>query len=197
MFTLKEAVQDYFLGFSLSESRFLELNRLQNRIGANILRIGLERKRKIASSLVAVSCMLLVLAFLSLFHKKSLQDNIIRDIISNHNRFVEMKIRSESFDIIKNHLTRLDFSPIRSVKLPDSEWAFVGGGYGVIQGKLVPIIRVRNQKTGHYFTHYQIPRVKGIPASLEVSRDGAKVKWWSENGLLMGLVEFTWENHPA
>jgi hypothetical protein len=105
-----------------------------------------------------------------------------------------MEVNSQSFDTIQKYLGKLDFRLVKSSHLPDSEWDFLGGRYGTVDGKLVPLIRVWNEKTGDYYTHYQIPIVKGIPPDFEGYRDGIKVQWWMENGLLLVLVKSTWEN---
>jgi len=195
--SLKLAFQEHFEKHSLSDVRASEMMCFQVRQEEKAKnQFFPDKKRKLASFMVLASCVLLVLASLSMFYKKSIQDKIIMDIIYNHNKYLELEVKSGSFEIIQNYLDKLDFRLVRSSHLPDSEWDFLGGRYGTIDRKLVPLIRVWNEKTGDYYTHYQIPVVKGIPSAFEGYRDGTEVQWWLENGLLLGLVKNTWESPP-
>ena len=186
---LKEEVKEYFAGFEISEQ---QLRSLQEREAE----AHQENRKKVLLNWgsLAVSMVTLILV-VSYFYTTSTNEFNLKSLPSeisyHHNKQMNSKIMTSSISKMRKSLSKLDFSLITSEKLPPSKWKIIGGRYCSLQGRLAAQIKVKNLKKNKEYTLYQMarpPELEGPVESFQEFHNGAKVKIWSENGLLLGMA---------
>jgi hypothetical protein len=119
-------------------------------------------------------------------------ERIAEEVAYNHNKHVQMEVKTNSIDRVQNFLSKIDFTLIDSANLPADKWKLLGGRYCSISGKLAVQMKVLNKKNGKTHTFYQVPYPKGLRGSsdkpFEIYVDGAQIQLWREKGLLLGLA---------
>jgi len=185
--TLKESTREHYQKFELPPAQLDHLNQLQRGPKSR------ERSQlwfKFSFAAMAVSVLLLSLF---LFRgTESIAGKIAEEIAYNHNKNIQLEIKTSSIDDIQNFLSKIDFTLIQSKYLPAGNWELVGARYCSIQGKLAVLMKLKNQSEGKTQTLYQVPYPedfkKNGPKPLETYVNGVQVKLWREKGLLLGLA---------
>lgn len=184
---LKEGTQEHYQKFELSPTQLDNLNQLQ--------RNGKDRERsqlwfKLSFAAMAVSVLLLSLF---LFRgTESPAGKIAEEIAYNHNKNMQLEIKTSSIDDIQNFLSKIDFTLIQSKHLPNEHWELMGARYCSIQKKLAVLMKLKNQSDGKIQTLYQVPYPEDFKNNghmpFETYVNGVQVKLWEEKGLLLGLA---------
>ena len=185
--TLKENIKENYAELKLSPEQWRSLDSLQqNRAGKHGIRFFL----KISFAAMAASVLLLSLYLFQ--GSGSLAGKIADEVAYNHNKNVQMEIKTASIDEVQNFLSKIDFTLIHSERLPFEQWELLGGRYCSIQGRLAVQMKIQNKANGKLKTLYQVPypkelsHIKSVP--METYASGVKVRLWRERGLLLGLA---------
>ena len=185
--TLKENIPEHYQRFELSPTQLDKLDQLQRN------RKGRERSQlwfKFSFAAMAVSVLLLSLF---LFRgTESIAEKIAEEIAYNHNKNMQLEIKTASIDDIQNFLSKIDFTLIQSKHLPSEHWELMGARYCSIQGKLAVLMKLKNQSDGKTQTLYQVTYPEDFknngPMPFETYVNGVQVKLWREKGLLLALA---------
>ncbi len=190
---MKQALQNHFREFSLSERQLQRLNEIQKDVFRSPPFLISKKGRRLFAqiSLIAV---LIVGVFLGwrLFHRTTDISILATEIAYHHNKQMGLEIESPSLENVRAYLSKLDFPLIESKRFPPGEWELLGGRYCSLKGHLAAQLRMRNKKTNKTCTYYQLMMPKGVSefqGTFEVFEHGAKVTLWQERGLLLGTAE--------
>ncbi len=185
--TLKENIRENYAELKLSPEQLRSLDSLQqNRAGKHGVRFFLK------ISLGATAALVLILSLYLFQGSGSLAEKIVDEVAYNHNKNVQMEIKTASIDEVQSFLSKLDFTLIHSERLPLEQWDLLGGRYCSIQGRLAVQMKIRNKADGKLKTFYQVPypkelsHIESVP--METYASGVKVRLWRERGLLLGLA---------
>jgi len=185
--TIKESIKEIYAELKLSPEQLRSLDSLrQNRAGKQ----GVHFFLKISA--VAMAASVLILSLYLFQGSESLTGKIVGEVAYNHNKNVQMEIKTASIDEVQNFLSKIDFTLIHSERLPLEQWQLLGGRYCSIQGRLAVQMKIRNKADGKLKTLYQVPypkelsHIKFVP--METYASGVKVRLWRERGLLLGLA---------
>jgi hypothetical protein len=185
--TLKENIKENYAELKLSPEQWRSLDSLQqNRAGKHGVRFFL----KISFAAMAASVLLLSLYLFQ--GSGSLVERIADEVAYNHNKNVQMEIKTASIDEVQSFLSKIDFTLIHSERLPLEQWELLGGRYCSIQGRLAVQMKIRNKADGKLKTLYQVPYPKELShiksVSMETYASEVKVSLWRERGMLLGLA---------
>lgn len=196
---LKEQVKELYGEFSLSEEQLRALKALEggnpSEASAEYYRVRAESFR--VSFAVATRAGALALAALLLFYFLPLPgatneaEKFASEIAYHYNKQMALELESSSFDEIKSFFHKLDFSLIKSSKLPEQDWKLLGGRYCTVKGVLGAQLRVQRKLNGKIYTVYQaiFPEDLGnISGTFATYQEGVKVELWKERGLLLALT---------
>lgn len=181
---LKEQVQAYYKDFELSETQLIGLENHQK---------SWSKKHPALYGMIAVSLAIFLLIGY-LWKSSSSQMNLAtlpKEIAYHHNKKMDSEIKTNSYSEMKVFLTKLDFNLIQSTRLPSDDWELLGGRYCSLQGRLAAQIKIKNKKNNKTYTLYQLARPENMSQSttlFEGYSEGAKIKIWSENDLLLGIA---------
>jgi len=189
--TLKENVHDYYQAYRLPRRQLLRLQITQQRSRPLF---GI-RRLQIIRAPVAIAVLLLTVTGSLLFLEPSdPPENVtrlIREVVYNHNKNLDVEIRSGSLEEVRNFLSQLDFPLIKSKRLSSGTWELIGGRYCSLLGQFAAQLKMRNRSTKNIHTFYQVekpPDIKGITGFSENYEKGVKVSLWIERGLILALA---------
>ena len=181
---LKEQVQAYYKEFELSETQIMGLENHQK-----------SWSKKRTSLLGVIAASLVIFSLIGYFWKSSpAQMNLAtlpKEIAYHHNKKMDSEIKTSSYSEMKVFLSKLDFNLIQSTRLPSEDQELLGGRYCSLQRRLAAQIKLKNKKNNKTYTLYQLARPENMSQSttlFEGYSEGAKVKIWSENDLLLGIA---------
>ncbi len=187
---LKETIKEYYEEHNLSTTQLLQMQNIQKKLDSQFNR----RRRPHTLWAIAAGTAVLLLGAFIFFNTTSHRTYIaelISDIAYNHNRNLEMEIKSDSLKDIASYLSRLDFSLIYPARLPQDNWEMIGGRYCQLKGQFAAQIKLRNKSNQKMYTLYQIEKphdIKNIADFSEHFAKGVKVNLWGERGLIIALA---------
>ncbi len=187
---LKETIKEYYEEHNLSTTQLLQMQNIQKKLDSQFNR----RRRPHTLWAIAAGTAVLLLGAFIFFNTTSDRTYIaelISDIAYNHNRDLEMEIKSDSLKDIASYLSRLDFSLIYPARLPQDNWEMIGGRYCQLKGQFAAQIKLRNKSNQKMYTLYQIEKphdIKNIADLSEHFAKGVKVNLWGERGLIIALA---------
>ena len=107
--TLKESIKEVYAELKLSPEQLRSLDSLrQNRAGKH----GVHFFLKISFAAMAASVLILSLYLFQ--GSESLTEKIVGEVAYNHNKNVQMEIKTTSIDEVQNFLSKIDFTLIHS-----------------------------------------------------------------------------------
>jgi hypothetical protein len=187
--TLKENINAYYQAYRLPRRQLLRLQNIQRRSRPFF---GIGHSQSIWAP-VAVAVALVMVALVT-FKPLSRPDNIkdlISEIVYNHNKNLDVEIRSNSLEEVRNFLSELDFPLIKSQRLSPDTWGLIGGRYCSLLGQFAAQLKMRNKVTNNSYTFYQVqkpPAITEISGFSEYYDKGVKVNLWIERGLILALA---------
>lgn len=197
---LKKTLRKHIESQSLSDKQLDTLLSLQKSDGAP------EKSKLIPYRWVASFAAAFIIMIGSFYFfaspQHALDERIGNEVAKNHIKLKPLEIQTSNIKVIRNYFTELDFSPIESSLLKNTNKVLLGGRYCSIQGITAAQLRLRDEKTGQVQSLYQTlydPKVfSGIPLldkdnkPITVYSKGLEVSIWVEKGLLFALTK---ENH--
>jgi len=189
--TLKDNILDYYQAYRLPRRQLLRLQITQQRSRPLF---GIRRWRTFWAPVVIAVLLLTVTGSLLFLEPSDPPENVtrlIREVAYNHNKNLDVEIRSNSLDEVRYFLSQLDFSLIKSQRLSADTWELIGGRYCSLLGQFAAQLKMRNRLTNHTHTFYQVEQpsdVTGINGFSEYYEKGAKVNLWIERGLILALA---------
>jgi len=195
---LKEQIKDLYGEFSLSAKQMQALEELEGqREGHRAPEASqysskwASGRRRIAAALGAFVLTAVLLFFFYPLNSINKTEEFAREIAYHYNKQMSLELESNSFDEIKSFFHKLDFSLIKSAKLPEQDWELLGGRYCTVKGVLGAQLRVQRRPDGKIYTFYQalFPDELGdISDTYATYQEGVKVELWKERGLLLALT---------
>lgn len=197
---IKNATQDYYDEFNLSEEQLNKLNNLSqpsSQIGssarvksATIISTGWKSFLIAASILFSVG----IAFYYPTYQKNQLILSIAEEVTKNHIKMKPLDIHSQLFSDIRQGLDKLDFIPTPSSYYQSKQEILAGARYCSIKSVTAAQLRFVNQSQ-QYETLYQVPYDKNTFGSIpDVTTGeqpllryikGVKVEIWRESGLMM------------
>jgi hypothetical protein len=187
---LKESIKEYYGQYNLSTNQLLQMQNIQK----NLYSQHYPRRKYHMAWAIAAGVAVLLLGSFIFFNTTSHRTYIaelISEIAYNHNRNLEMEIKSNSLKEIASYLSRLDFSLIHPARLPEGNWEMIGGRYCSLKGQFAAQLKLRNKTNQKSYTLYQIEKPHGIKNIADFSEHfakGVKVNLWLERGLIIALA---------
>jgi hypothetical protein len=187
---LKESIKEYYEKHNLSTTQLLQIQNIQKKLDSQF-----NRRRRFHThwAIAAGAVVLLLWAFIffnTTGHRKYMAE-LINEIAYNHNRNLEMEIKSNSLKEIASYLSQLDFSLIYPERLSQDNWEMIGGRYCTLKGQFAAQLKIRNKVDQKNYTLYQIEKphdIKNIADLSEHFAKGVKVNLWGERGLIIALA---------
>lgn len=199
---LKQAVRDHFDQQVLSGAQVKRLESLMqvNQPHPGVRRIPWQRLTTWSvSAAVAAILAVIVLFPPSLLDEIPVTQRIALEVARNHIRLKPLDVKTDSMDAIRRYFTDLDFMPVQSSLLSNSNLAMLGGRYCSIQS--LPAAQLRLTQPGSnglktlYQTEYRrevfgpLPVLEKGEAPVTEYVKGITVRIWVEKGLLFALTE--------
>jgi hypothetical protein len=187
---LKEIVKEYYEKHNLSTTQLIHMQNIQKNLYSQYKR----RRRPHTHWAIAVCAVVLLFGSFIFFNTTSQRTYIaelISEIAYNHNKNLEMEIKSNSLKEIASYLSRLDFPLIHPARLPQDNWEMIGGRYCSLKGQFAAQLKLRNKVSQKNYTLYQIEMphgIKNIDDNSEHFAKGVKVNLWLERGLILALA---------
>ncbi len=187
---LKEIIKEYYEKHNLSTTLLLQIQNIQK----NLYSQYNSRRRPHTHWAIAASAVVLLFGSFVFFNTTSHRTYIaelISEIAYNHNRNLEMEIKSNSLKEIASYLSRLDFPLIHPARLPQGNWEMIGGRYCSLKGQFAAQLKLQNKVNQKNYTLYQIEKPHGIKNIADFSEHfakGVKVNLWLERGLILALA---------
>jgi hypothetical protein len=187
---LKESIKEYYEKHSLSTTQLLKMQYIQKKLYPQFNR----RRRLHTKWAIAAGAMVLLIGAVIFINTRSHRiyiAELISEIAYNHNRNLEMEIKSDSLKEIASYLSRLDFPLIHPTRLPPDNWEMIGGRYCSLKGQFAAQLKLRNKVNQKIYTLYQIEKPHGINNIADFSEHfakGVKVNLWLERGLILALA---------
>ncbi|VAX31436.1 hypothetical protein MNBD_NITROSPIRAE01-2284 [hydrothermal vent metagenome] len=135
---------------------------------------------------------LVLAAIIALFFfqpRTDITQSVGKEIVLNHNKRLALEFPSQSYTLLENQMSKLDFTLVHSKKVDLQNFQLLGARYCSIQGELAAQLRLED-KAGRSYTLYQSPVTDDllkIKSGVRV-QDGLRLKLWQEAGLFFGLV---------
>ena len=186
----KETVKEYYEKHNLSSAQLLQMQNIQRYLISH----HNWRRRTHAHRAIAAGAAALLLGAIILFNtadQRTYIAELIGEIAYNHNKNLEMEIKSNSLKDIASYLSRLDFSLIYPSRLSQDNWEMIGGRYCQLKGQFAAQIKLRNKSNQKIYTLYQIEKphkIKNFANLSEHFAKGVKVNLWGERGLIIALA---------
>ncbi|MGB1311228.1 MAG: hypothetical protein ACPG47_08450 [Leucothrix sp.] len=188
---IDEALKKHYASKSLSDRQLEQLMGMQEALATEPANKAFQNYRY---AFYAAACSLfvcLVVTF-SLINQAPLSQRVMDEIAYNHQQNMPIEVASSSLEDIRRYLNKLNFPIISPSALSRSNWAFLGGRYCSINGKLAAQLKIKNLTDNKVYTLYQAATEAGLEASgktrLTDMIDGVGVSIWRERGLLLGLA---------
>ena len=199
--TLKHAVREHFERQLLST---VQLERLESLMQVNDPPATVRRPpwRLTGWSVAAVAVAILAISVLfppGLLDEVPVTQRIALEAARNHIKLKPLDVKTDSMDTISRYFTDLDFMPVKSSLLSNSNLAMLGGRYCSIQS--LPAAQLRLTQPGSnglktlYQTEYQrevfgpLPILEKGETPVTEHVKGITVRIWVEKGLLFALTE--------
>ena len=187
---LKESIKEYYGKHNLPTTQLLQMQNIQKKLYPQFNR----RRRLHTQWAIAAGAVVLLFGAFIFFNTTSHRTYIaelINEIAINHNRNLEMEIKSNSLKEIASYLSRLDFPLINPARLSSKNWEMIGGRYCSLKGQFAAQLKLRNKVNQKIYTLYQIEKPLGIKNIADFSEHfakGVKVNLWFERGLILALA---------
>ncbi len=188
--TLKENIKDYYGGYNLSTRQLRQMQNIQTR-----LRASYYRRLKYRGAWATVASVAILLVFLFIFFnttsRRAYFTELITEIANNHNKNLDVEIKSNSLEDVGRYLSRLDFPLIDSALLPRDAWELIGGRYCSLNGQFAAQLKFQNKMNRKIYTLFQLEKpidITGVSGFSENFVNGVKVNLWIERGLVIALA---------
>lgn len=123
---------------------------------------------------------------------------IATEVAKNHVKLKPLEVASDDMADIRSFFVELDFVPVESAAMTQSDFELMGGRYCSIAGDEAAQLRVRQRASGQVGSLYMAPydaekhgaiprRSEGEPPLVMYAR-GLKVEIWVEQDLLMAMT---------
>ena len=198
---LKQGVHKHFDRQRLSRA---QLDRLESLMQVSEKRTGARRLplRLTGWSVAAAAVAILTVTILfppSLLDEVPVTQRIALEVARNHIRLKPLDVETDSMDAIRSYFTDLDFMPVQSSLLSNSNLAMLGGRYCSIQSLPAAQLRLMQPRSNGLKTLYQTEYRREVFGPLPVLEKGETpvtehvkgitVRIWVEKGLLFALTE--------
>ena len=188
--TLKENIKDYYGGYNLSTRQLRQMQNIQTR-----LRASYYRRLKYRGAWATVASVAILLVFLFIFFnttsRRAYFTELITEIANNHNKNLDVEIKSNSLEDVGRYLSRLGFPLIDSARIPRDAWELIGGRYCFLKGQFAAQLKLQNKMDRKIYTLYQLEKptdITGVSGFSENYVNGVKVNLWIERGLVIALA---------
>jgi len=203
--SLKTVFNEHVNEINLSEKQLDHLMAMQNDSAEDVANAVISQaKPRFYQMPALVASVLLMLSVMMGFHllkdvAESMSDLIAQEVANNHLHLKPLEVETNELDNIRGFLDKLDFTPVQSELLAQTDKAYLGARYCSIQGVRAAQIRLQDVKTGEiqslYETVYdrsvfpELPALEEGAKPLSVYAQGMQVKIWVEKGLLFALTQ--------
>lgn len=203
---LKEAVREKLEGQRLAEKDIEDLLALQK---AAVARSNKNYPKSLSIWALAISIACIIVIGLSLHLPKNFADQIALEVVKNHLKLKPLDVQSASIEGLRRYFTQLDFSPVNSHWLSETQTLaqarLLGGRYCSIKGVTAAQLRYQNipasaesvdgnslatlyQAAYEPQIHGSIPDIDKGETPVKVTVKGLEVSLWLEKDLLLVLV---------
>jgi len=189
-YRLKEIIKVYYAKHNLSTTQLRQMQNIQKSLDSQYSRRHTSRNHW-AIAVMAVVLLFGSYIFYSTTSHRTYVAELIGEIAYNHNKNLEMEIKSNSLNKIASYLSRLDFTLIHPARLPQDNWEMIGGRYCSLKGQFAAQLKLLNKENQKNYTLYQIEkpyRIKNIADFKDHFAKGVKVHLWLERGLILALA---------
>ncbi len=187
---LKEGIKGYYETYNLTPAQITQMEQTQNQYPSQMNRLG-----KTHTYWAIATCAIVLIFGFSLFNSTTGNRRHILELVDeiaiNHNRNLEMEIKSNSLKEVASYLSRLDFPVIQSVRLPEDKWDLIGGRYCSVKRQFAAQLKLRNKVSQNICTLYQFEKPSGVKEVDHFSEHfakGVKVNLWLERGMIFALA---------
>ncbi len=189
---LKTSLKNLINQESLSDYQLDELEKLQSRTSAERF---LQRRHLLlgGSAAIAASAFLFV-GYPSFTNDTSVQEDIIREVLTNHIHIRKLDIETNSISEVINYFDRLAFAPFLSSQINRASFDLMGGRYCTLQGELASQLYLKNKDNGDLATYYlakydrehfgEIPNLSSGDIPRIVYERGYQMTIWRESNVV-------------
>ncbi len=186
----KTHLKDLFGKYRLSKEQLCRLEQLQ---AGDCVRRGSGHFLRTPWAMAAMAMLVLGAVWIGWQQYRTTMEvkQLMAEIVYNHNKQMAMEIESDTIEVVKSFLTKLDFPLIATDRLPPDQWQLLGGRYCSLQGKLAAQLKLRQVGSGDIYTLFQTVCPPGIAETGTLTSsyiNGVEVQLWSERGLLLGMA---------
>ncbi len=178
----KSKVRDHYSSIELSNERLEKLQSLEGKTSRPLFSWNI-----FVTGFATLSILFAVVLVGFPQVTRSLEDNILHEVVKNHIKNMPSEIETSNLFAISSKLSRLDFAIINSTYTSDK--SLVGARYCSIQGVTAAQLQYKDT-VGTRYTVYQVPvpkefeSRKGLIKESDIS--GVHVQIYVEKGLLIG-----------
>lgn len=191
--TLKSTLKNMLEADSLSENQLQKLNALQA-AGRKQPQL-FQRRRFLLGGSAAIAASVLFFAGRNMYSgNTSLQESIVRDVLTNHIHIRELDIETSSISEVASYFNRLAFAPFLSSQINKDSFELLGGRYCTLQGELASQLYLKNKASGELATYYlarydrqhfgDIPDVSSGDTPKVVHERGYQMTIWRETNVV-------------
>jgi hypothetical protein len=204
--SLKQATKDHYNQQNLSAAQLGSLNAIlstsennsERNIDSQLFTIKHSKKQSRWLAIAATFLLGIAVTFYMQIENSTYGVQLAQEVVANHVRLRPLEVKSDSFAIVSSYFTELDFNPVQSAATELSGMTMLGGRYCSIKSEIAAQLRYQD-KQGNMLTLYQVgfdaEKFGDIPAKESGEKPttynvkGFNVTLWTENGLLMALVQ--------
>ena len=190
---LRSTLKNMLEADSLSDNQLNKLEALQAS-GNNRSRFQ-QRRRFLVGGSAAIAASVLFFTGRTMYSDNaSLQESIIRDVLTNHIHIRKLDIETDSISEVVSYFDRLAFAPFLSSQISKSSFELLGGRYCTLQGELASQLYLKNKDSGELATYYlakydrqhfgDIPDVSSGERPKVVHERGYQMTIWRETNVV-------------
>ncbi len=191
--TLRSTLKNMLEADSLSDNQLQKLEALQAS-GNHSPRFP-QRRRFLMGGSAAIAASVLFFTGRGMYSDNtSLQESIVRDVLTNHIHIHELDIETNSITEVASYFDRLAFAPFLSSQINKTSFELLGGRYCTLQGELASQLYLKNKDNGKLATYYlakydqqhfgDIPDVSSGEIPKVVHERGYQMTIWRETNVV-------------
>jgi len=190
MVDIDRSVKTYYEQAQLSEEQLQKLAAMQDEVPAAQQQVAPNQWLR-RSALAVASIMLTVMLFIINGQDDAgIAERVAQEVAMNHNKALAVEYSTDSYDVLSQHMDKLDFTLRAPILGLNDGLALIGGRYCSIQGELAAQIKMVDE-TGRIYTLYQTRSNAMLQAinNNHLSLEQVNIRLWREQGLLFALAE--------
>jgi len=196
---LKQSVKDHLDDVTLSKDQLSRLDALMadNTESSKQTRLYFNRW-SVAATAMFLCLTVMVMMFIS-NQPSNIPQSIAQEVVHNHLKLKPLEVKTDSIAAVSKYFSKLDFMPINSSMLLNTDQSLLGGRYCSLQGITAAQLRLKDNQSSSVQTFYQteyrqnvfgeLPDIDKGDKPIEIYVNGVKVKIWREKGLVLAITD--------